>query len=147
MCMMVYLAAAEPLRTLNWNEAKPTFYVSRLSPDEKRVTRQFTSSNVVYAGSHEGCGCGFQYGEYPPDNYEPSELNQRRHSLNGLATYLREELARLREIEVYACWDGDQELEPEHRRTLTPSSLELDDFFFLGRERSTFVPDGTSSAG
>ncbi len=147
MCMMVYLAADEPLRTLDWDDANPSFYVSGLSPDEERVKRQFGSGKIVYAGSHEGCGCGFQYGEYPPDDYEPDELRRRRRSLSEFARYLRQELARLGRIEIYACWDGDQELAPEHGRTLTPSSLELDDFFFRQRERSTIVPDGCVGAG
>jgi hypothetical protein len=40
-------------------------------------------------------------------------------------------------IEVYACWDSDQEAPPENHRILTPSSLETDDFYFRHKELST----------
>jgi len=56
--------------------------------------------------------------------------------------YLRAELSRVGTIEVFACWDGDQGLEPVHHRTLTPAALERDDFFFIKREHSRFVADG-----
>ncbi|MEO6602419.1 MAG: hypothetical protein ABIQ16_21235 [Polyangiaceae bacterium] len=142
MCLMVYIAAHEALRKVDWVEAAPAFYVAELSPDERRVSCQFRTGNVVYAGSYEGCGCGFQYGEYPADSYEPGELRERRGSLDAFAKYLRTELARVGTIEVFACWDGDQELEPVHHRTLTPAALERDDFFFIKREHSRFVADG-----
>ena len=142
MCLMVYIAAHEALRKVDWVEAAPAFYVADLSPDERRVDSQFRTGNVVYAGSYEGCGCGFQYGEYPAESYEPGELRQRRDSLDAFAKYLRAELSRVGTIEVFACWDGDQGLEPVHHRTLTPAALERDDFFFIKREHSSFVADG-----
>ena len=141
MCMMIYLAADQPLRMIPWNDADPGFHVSAPAPDEERVRCQFKSGNVVYAGAYEGCGCGFQYGQYPSENYESQELEQRRRSLNQFAEYLRGELARVGAIEAYACWDGDQDSPPEHHRTLTPSSLEADDFFFHQKELSTLVED------
>jgi len=141
MCMMVYLAAAEPLRTVPWDAAAPTFHASALAPDEERVRRQFAKPHVIYAGSHEGCGCGFQLGEYAAEYTEPAELAARRKSLHDFAAYLREELPRVGVIEVFACWDGDQEEPPEHHRALTPESLEADDFFFLQKERSTVRRD------
>ena len=64
MCLMVYIAAHEALRKVDWVEAAPAFYVADLSPDERRVDSQFRTGNVVYAGSYEGYGCGFQYGEF-----------------------------------------------------------------------------------
>ncbi len=142
MCLMVYIAAHGALRKVDWVEAAPAFYVAELSPDERSVSYQFRTGNVVYAGSYEGCGCGFQYGEYPADSYEPGELRDRRDSLDAFAKYLRAELSRVGTIGVFACWDGDQGLEPVHHRTLTPAALERDDFFFIKREHSRFVADG-----
>jgi hypothetical protein len=93
MCLMVYLAAHEALRKVDWVEAAPAFYVAELSSDERSVNCQFRTGNVLYAGSYEGCGCGFQYGEYPVDSYELGELRARRNSLDAFAEYLRTELA------------------------------------------------------
>src|SRR6266478_5192717 len=102
MCMMIYLAADKPLRTIDWREAKPEFHISTLSPEEHRVIRQFKKANVVYAGSHEGCGCGFQLGEYSAENNDPKDLEQRRQSLHQFAEYLRDELPRVGSIEAFA---------------------------------------------
>ncbi|MEZ4223521.1 MAG: hypothetical protein R3B13_21415 [Polyangiaceae bacterium] len=139
--MMVYLAADKPLREVAWRADAPGFNTTPLVPDERRVRRQFTKPCLMYAGSWEGCGCGFQLGEYPAEFQEPDEMSQKRRSLQGFATYLREELPRVGSIQLFACWDGDQEAPPEHRRALTPSALETDAFFFLQKEFSTIGPD------
>ncbi|HXJ23439.1 MAG TPA: hypothetical protein VMT03_24710 [Polyangia bacterium] len=141
--MMIYLAADVPLRTVEWREDAPGFNTSMPAPDEQRVRCQFTKPNLVYAGSYEGCGCGFQLGEYPPESLEPDEVVQRRRSLHEFAAYLREELPRVGTIELYACWDGDQETPPVHYRTLTPASFEADTFFFLQKELSTVSEDAS----
>ena len=103
--MMIYLAADVPLRMLAWREDAPGFNTTAVAPDEERVRCQFTKRNLAYAGSYEGCGCGFQLGEYPPESLEPDEVVQRRRSLHEFAAYLREELPRAGSIELYACWD------------------------------------------
>jgi hypothetical protein len=139
MCMMVYLAADALLREVAWNEAAPAFNTTALAPDELRVRRQFSKPYLIYAGSHNGCGCGFQLGEYPPEHTEPDEMSNRRRSLHDFAAYLREEIARVGEVQLFACWDGDQESPPEHHRGLTPSALEASSFFFLEKELSTIA--------
>ena len=139
--MMIYLAADAPLREVAWDKAAPAFNTTPLAPAELRVRRQFSKQHLIYTGSHEGCGCGFQLGEYPPEYTEPDEIAKRRGSLHELAAYLREELPRVGTIQVFACWDGDQEAPPEHHRRLTPSAIEADSFFFLQKELSTFEPD------
>ena len=78
MCMMVYLAADQPLREVAWNEAAPAFNTSPLASDEHRVRRQFSKPHLIYAGSHEGCSCGFQLGEYSLEDTEPDEMSHRR---------------------------------------------------------------------
>jgi len=141
MCMMIYLAADLPLRTIEWREDNPGFNTSAVTPGEERVRRQFTKAHLIYAGSYEGCGCGFQLGEYPLESLEPDEVVQRRRSLHEFAAYLREELPRVGRIELFACWAGDLEEPPTHRRVLTPASLETDAFFFLQKELSTVTGD------
>ena len=64
MCMMVYIAANEPLELIEWVEDS-LFCVTELSKDELRVRKQFSKPFVYYAGSYEGCSCGFSYGENP----------------------------------------------------------------------------------
>lgn len=145
MCMMVYLASDLPLRTIPWDKVAPGFTTSALASGdkdlEKCLRRQFTKPHLLYVGSYEGCGCGFQLGQYPSESSDPADLALGRRSLCDFATFLRDELPRAGTIELFACWDGDQGAPPEHRRTLTPSSLEGDSFFFLEKELSTIEPD------
>src|SRR5262245_54009152 len=129
MCMMVYIAASQPLDLVVWNEALPAFHVSDLHETEVSVKAQFRSAYVYYAGSHEGCGGGCRYGEYP--KFVDDERNLKRASLDAFAAYLVRQLARVETIELYACWDGDQAAPPEHRRALTPSNLYSESFYFL----------------
>jgi hypothetical protein len=146
MCMMVYLAADLPLRTVEWNKEAPAFNTSPLAADDDRVRGQFEKSNITYAGSYEGCGCGFQLGKYPGSS-EPAEVEAQRKSLREFAAYLRGELPRVGSIQLFASWDGDQQDPPEHRRVLTPSALENDDFFFLEKELSIVTEDAAPEGG
>lgn len=139
MCMMVYIAASVPLALVPWNESQPAFYVSELHGSEVAVRQQFDVTHVFYAGSHEGCGCGFQYGQYP--QFEDEDRPLKRASLEAFASYLAKQLTHTPSIQIYACWDGDQSAKPEHHRSLTPSSLSAEDFFFLEKELSIIRAD------
>jgi hypothetical protein len=141
MCLMVYLAADEPLPLVAWNDTEPAFHVAATAPDEERVRTMFSKEHVVYAGSYEGCGCGFQYGEVSAQSVDPLERKKRRRSLDELGAYLSRELPRVGPIEIYVCWDGDQDSLPEHRRNLTPASLKAETFFFMRKELSTVTPE------
>ena len=94
MCMMVYLGSPKPLTLVAWNEERHAFHVTALAPEENRVKRQFSHPSVVYVGSHEGCGCGFQCGPFALEYYEPEDLAANHASLRDLASYLEAELAR-----------------------------------------------------
>ena len=137
MCMMVYIASSQPLDLVAWDEAQPAFYVSDLHESVLRVREQFTLPHVYYAGSHEGCG--FQCGQYP--EFDDDERHLKRASLDSFAAYLSCQLVRCGAIELYACWDGDQTVAPDHQRTLTPSSLKDEEFYFLEKERSRVEKD------
>jgi hypothetical protein len=141
MCMMIYVAADQPLRVIPWVEAVPAFNTSSLAPDEERVRRHFQGSYILYAGSYEGCGCGFQLDSDARAFLDRGELERRQRSLHAFAQYLREELARVETIHLFACWDGDQDATPEHQRVLTPAMLEDPTFSFLQKELSTIWPE------
>jgi hypothetical protein len=135
MCMAVYIAADQPLTLVIWDDAHAAFYLADVDQADLPVLSQFTKAHVAYAGSHEGCGCGSQYGEYP-EFREPEEAVARRASLDQFAAYLAGELTRVGPIELYACWDGDQTAAVEHRRALTPLDLQSEEVFFLQKELS-----------
>lgn len=131
MCMMVYVASDRPLPTSAWDAARPGFHVTELSDRDAPVRRQFSKPYVYYAGSHEGCGCGFQYGEYED---EPAALAAGRDSRRRLAEFLAAALRHQPEVELFACWDGDQAAEPEHCGRVRPADLTRGRTFFREKE-------------
>jgi hypothetical protein len=134
MCMMVYVASNYPLPAAAWDEAHPAFHVAELSDRDEPVRRQFSKPCVYYAGSHEGCGCGFQYGQYEGFEEDPAALAAAQDSRRRLAEFLALALEHQSEVELFACWDGDQAAEPEHRGRATPADLVRERAHFRERE-------------
>ncbi len=142
MCLMVYIAASEPLPLIEWREEARTFHVTELThANDEQVRGQFSKPHVYYVGSHTICGCGFNYGQYPEAEDDPEEIALRQRSMRDLSEYLQHQLSRTGTIELFACWDGDQGAPPEHGRDLTPALLLGDDFVFLEKERSIIRDD------
>lgn len=142
MCMMVYIASDYALPTSTWDEARPCFYVGALSERDESVRRQFTKPCIYYAGSHEGCGCGFQYGQYEGLEEDADALAAAHDSRRRLAEFLAVALQHQSEVELFACWDGDQAVEPEHRDRMRPSDLLRDRAFFREKEFLTVSEAG-----
>ena len=99
MCHMLYIASNTELRLVPWNENDPGFHVTELGENEECVRSQFKNKNVYYAGAYEGCGCGFQAGEYP--GYEDEEIELKLKSLTGLSAYLEEHIKKGSDIELF----------------------------------------------
>lgn len=137
--MMVYLGASKPLRLVPWDSSKPAFHVTDLGPEfTEAVGDQLGTPFIYYAGAYEGCGCGFQYGQYPESREQDTESPQKREALLALRDYLGTGLADAPEIRVFACWAGDERRDSKHHRGLTPDDLLRDDFYFLEGELSAF---------
>ena len=121
--MAVYIASTEPLPLVPWDETAPALHVKELSGDpDVRVRAQFEKPYVVYAGSHEGCGCGF-FKLRDAAYYEPREIEACRESLDRLAQYLETAMGRAEGVELYTSWEGDQGKPPEIRREVTPAQV------------------------
>lgn len=134
MCMVVYIAAEQPLPLIPWNVQDRGFHVTALDGQSEVVRSQFSLPHVVYAGSHQGCGCGFQFGQHPELDTDQEELRLAHQSRHGLAEYLRSALDAANRIQIYACWSGDEGQTPLHRRNLTPKDIDSDGFAFEERE-------------
>lgn len=119
--MAIYLASPARLPLVTWNEERPAFYVEEAAPDHP-VRRQFRWPNVYYAGSHEGCGCGFAYGQMPDALQEPVDEAQRRGSLEALRKYIGD-ASRFGPIQFFACWEGEQTSQLKDRVEAMPSAL------------------------
>ena len=90
----------------------------------------FSKIFIAYAGSFKGCSCGFSYDDDPCDKEDDTRRNTlARESVKQLSAYLSN-VVKKGSIEIFACWDGDQEDEPEERIVVTPTHFGGDEFAF-----------------
>jgi hypothetical protein len=133
MCVMVYLASDRPAPLIPWDATRPGFHVSELPEHRQDVRKQFSRPHVCRLGSHEGCGCGFQYGEY--EGFEDEvDWPQKRESRRRLVEFVSALLCDDPEVELYACWDGDENLPAEQTDRIRPGELIAPRTFFRERE-------------
>ena len=132
MCMMVYIASDRPLPVIPWDEDRPAFHAKEVAEHEP-ARRQFSKPYVYYVGAHEGCGCGFQYGQDPSVEDE-KDVALAKTSRRELVKYLRRALATVAMVELYACWDGDQAANPVGRSVVSPNDLLKSRTFFEEKE-------------
>lgn len=125
MCLMVYVASDKSLPLIEWDEHKRAFCVSDLSKYEKNVAAQFELPYVYNAGSHLGCGCGFL-----KDFEDEEELAQSNKNYLQLSAYLQKGLETEATIQIYSCWDGDQETRPLFREKMDLKHLVESNFEF-----------------
>jgi hypothetical protein len=122
------------LPTSAWDGARPSFFVEELPERDDAVRSQFSKPYVFFVGSHEGCGCGFQYGQHEGFEEDPEELAAAEESRRRLAEFLAAALKDQAEVELFACWDGDQAARPEHHGRMSPSHLLRDRAHFREKE-------------
>ena len=111
-----------------------TVHVTELPDSVRAVRTHFTKPYVYYAGSHEGCGCGFSYGWWDGD--DPARSAPARESVRRLGAYLEAATRTAGPLELYACWSGDESEAPRHRRELTPRDFRPDASEFQLEERT-----------
>ena len=125
MCLAIYIASNKPLPLIPWVEEKPAFYVEEVMKDGAGVKQQFQYQHVYYAGSHEGCGCGFI-----KDGEGGEELSQIEENYKRLSAYLKDAKESGAELQIFSCWEGDQNREPEYREEIDEKTLNERDFEF-----------------
>ena len=131
MCLVVYIAAPAPLPLIPWDQNAPAFNVTDLTATEEPVRRHFTQPHVQQAGSHTGCGCGFNEGrQYAGYDGADEQRATAIQSSSQLARYLVDH----RVSQVYSCWSGDESEPQASVRTITIDALLEPDFYFRERE-------------
>ena len=122
MCLAVYLASDRALPEVAWNAKSPAFYLEPVSASEG-VRKQFAHAHVYYAGSHEGCGCGFS-----KDGESGEDLVRCQQNYVALARVTGDAISRGANVQLFTCWEGDQGCEPESVEALDVAMLESPDF-------------------
>ncbi|MDR2189498.1 MAG: hypothetical protein LBE62_15855 [Azonexus sp.] len=115
MCLAVYVASDVPLPESS--KHAPAFYLESVPLSEK-VRRQFRLAHVYYAGSHEGCGCGFS-----KDGRDSQELEQCQQNYRSLAEVLSPVVREGAQVQLFTCWEGDQSTNPETTDIITVEQL------------------------
>jgi len=148
MCTAVYIAADSPLPLIEWQENVTPFCVTTISEDEQSVKKHFTKKHIVYAGSFEGCGCGFYFDRDPIDpydTYEKARDAKSRESVRQLSLYLHRAMKN-GIVQMFVCREGAQSNEPSHIYTVTPEFFGGEEFAF-GRDDYTPTEETTLFVG
>ncbi len=144
MCMALYIASDRPLpltkqpeypkdctSSPTWPREAQRFHTATLQEKQEAVRFHFGYPHVLYAGSYEGCGCGFNYGrEYPEAEDDAEHLTAARESVAELVRYVRDSGVR----EIYSCWFDDEGKPTARERTVAPEALASPDFVFGEQE-------------
>jgi hypothetical protein len=142
MCLAVYIASAKELPLVAWEEAQPAFYVDDVVPDDP-VRARLSMQNVYYLGSHEGCGCGFKYGVMPAGLENQEEEAKGRAAVDALRAYVAK-AAVDQPVELFACWEGEQQLPALEAADISPEHLGGNSFDLVQRHLlSVTVTGGT----
>src|SRR5262245_12517134 len=137
MCLVVYITSHSRLPLLPWYEEAPAFNVTELTEHELPVRPHVALPFIAQAGSHTGCGCGFNEGREYPEAYDDpaAERADSLESSSRLAQYVRQHHVE----QIYSCWSGDESEPKRSERRITPSDLVEENFFF--RERELIIVD------
>jgi hypothetical protein len=115
MCRMLFIASDHPLPRIAWDGGSPAFNVTDVNDNDRTVAQQFSKPHLAYLGAHTGCSCGF----CPETETDPLVAQ----SLLSLRSYLREVTGSFGTVELFECWDGEQDSPPGAKHQLTPDTL------------------------
>jgi hypothetical protein len=118
MCLAVYIASDAELPLMPYVQGESVLHAKV----DERKPRRLRRRHAVYVGAHEGCACGFLTDGIEPGSVE-HEANTK--SLAALRDYIST-AARLSDLNVFACWEGDQQHEPSPVLDVQPG------FFIFG---------------
>lgn len=124
MCLAVYLASDASLPTIKWDESAPGFYLKAVAAGASAL-RRFRYQHVYYAGSHEGCGCGFS-----KDGRDDEELQLCQANYEKLGAAISNATKAGARLQLFTCWEGEQSLEPTSMGRVSPSQITAHGFEF-----------------
>jgi hypothetical protein len=124
MCLAVYISSDKKLPISEWIKDKTLVCFSELKDIDQPVKKLFSKQNAYYVSSYEGCGCGFLL-----DGKEEEELKKKRESYTNLADFLQNYI-KDGEVEIFSCWEGDQDKPPTHHKEIHLNTLKNPDFCF-----------------
>jgi len=128
MCLLIFVASDTPLPIVEDDPDLPLFSTRLVDEETQPITRWFSKPHIMEL-TYGGCGCGFYYSESDldplsqgdvPDDVKANAKRVYEESVamvNRLAAYIAD-ASKSSFAEVYCCWDGDWEVEPESRQAV-----------------------------
>lgn len=148
MCLMVYLATDRERPLVPWVEERPAFHVSRGGNEVERVRPQLHKARIYVVGADTGCGCHFRQeggvlaARYAPEQLDPGAREATRECHRRLHAYVAACLEDEESVELFSCWNGDEQSDSAAPRTLTLADLADEQFHFLEGQRIVVVRGG-----
>lgn len=135
MCMTVYLATDRRIPEPPDDEIWQHLRRGPLDPNRPHpIAAVFTRRQVQWVSPADRCGCEFSFDDAPPDD-------PRWGPRQALVAYLDWALRFVDEVELYACWEGDDGQPPLTRDTVRSAELILWRTRFVERELLTVERD------
>lgn len=122
MCTVVYIRSDKPLPRIPWDEKNRGLHTADLDKRSEPVRAWFSLPHVCYLGADTFCGCGFQACEDPAfmSDEETASTSANRAALVEFCGALLEQGHRL---ELFSCWDGDENHHPRSHLEITLDQL------------------------
>lgn len=136
MCFFLYLASNNELKTKEWNEENLEVVISSKIDISFGETEKFKKENIYFVSSTEGCGCGFRQ-KFDVEHLDYLEIDQKLEkdkNHHQLFELIKKILVNEDYIELFGCWDGDQETKVEFRREVKLDVLSSETFYFREKE-------------
>jgi hypothetical protein len=131
MCKALYVASDDPIATTDRDEPASVFFVREIEGHQRRVRRQVSKPQVRHLGAHTGCSCGFTYEARYPSSMESEEGGRR--SVDELRRFITRHVAGGRDIELYHCWEGDEDEPAERQVDVSPDHFGGESFRLLDK--------------
>lgn len=140
--MMLYIGSDIPLSLMPFRKDAPGFHTETLNEDHHLVLTHFSTKHVLYAGSSEGCGCGFRHALIENEDtwinvMDEDGSDEMETNMKDLYEYTGNIISEGGKVELYACWDGDFK-EVAMCKTFIPAT-ELISKEFLLKERGFYT--------
>lgn len=146
MCRYLYLASDLELPLVESSDKEPLLSIKPLEEQDMTVLKHFSMKHVVYAGSFEGCSCGFSYDfSDMSDDEDRKEQEKRKASVVALLGYIKQQLVGAISLELYECWADEQGHDMQGHSYIDLGTLSLGETF--GFEDNTLIRITDSSSG
>jgi len=138
---MLYLGSNSPLTKIEpeiwsninrenneWISAVKPLSIQDVNDANNGILSKFIERYIVYAGSFEGCGCGFNACIYDKDNNDDEEEVMRALASIRSRKALHDYILAHNVSSVYGCWVDDEDKCSNGKMLIVPETI-LDRYF------------------